>query len=494
MNMKKMGLMLVVIFLFISLAFVATAEKAKFPKAKDYLGAHNVSPVILNRAEIPDEYLFPNDWVKTVDWDAIKKKFDGTTITMATEGTDIQAPQMFAEHFEKLSGIKVDLLGIPPVSLFEKFLISFVSGTSAYDLIEYYSMHMPVFMRFLDPLNDYIKKYNYTWDDWLPLWKQLSSFEGNVYALPYDCDLQFFLARTKYMDQAGIKKEDLKTWEGVEEACKKLKKILPEGVYPIGFMGQRSWVGFMTYLNFLAAWGGDLFEPGTWKPAINSPEAIAAMEFFKHLVDEYGAPGTPSWGYTEHLSAWNAGQLAMCIQFPNQESYNPQMSSIADEERWHLIIPKGPPPKGRYAPDGNMSTSILGIPKNAANKEAAFIFAAFLSSAETSFIYTITGTGMDPGRKSIFDHELLEKFYPNRQAWMESGPYAYFMARVPETAELLAEGAAEMHDALTGRKTPKEACESMNKKWTVIMEKGGYFKPDAPEPKPLYMQTILKQQ
>lgn len=492
MNVKKFSLIVTTLILLVLLSTLGYAEKAKFPKAKDYLGPHNVSPIILNRAQIPDGYLFPTDWVKTADWDAIKKKYGGTTITMATEGTDIQAPQMFAEHFEKLSGIKVNLLGIPPESLFQKFLISFVSGTSPYDLIEYYSMYLPVFLRFLEPLNGYIKAFGYTWEDWLPLWQQLSTYNGKIYALPYDCDLNFFLARVKYMKAAGIKKEELATWEGVEAACKKLKKILPKGVYPIGFMGQRSWVGFMTYINFLAAWGGDLFVPGTWQPALDTPEAIGALTFFKRMVDEYGAPGSANWGYPEHISAWNAGHLAMCIQFPNQESYNPQMSTIADEEKWHMILPKGPPPKGRYAPDGNLSTSILGIPKNSKNKEAAFIFAAFLSSAETSFIYTITGTGMDPGRKSVFDHELLEKLYPNRQAWLDSSPYAYFMARVPETQELLSVGAAEMHDALTGRKTPKEACISMNKKWTDIMKKGGYFEPGAPKPTPLYMQDVLK--
>ncbi len=165
--MKKFGFMLIPLILLIFLTSFAYGEKAKFPKAKDYLGPHNVSPIILNRAEIPDVYLFPDDWVKTTDWDAIKKKYGGTTITMATEGTDIQAPQMFAEHFEKLSGIKVNLLGIPPDSLFQKFLISFVSGTSPYDLIEYYSMYLPVFVRFLEPLNGYIDKFKYTWDDWL---------------------------------------------------------------------------------------------------------------------------------------------------------------------------------------------------------------------------------------------------------------------------------------------------------------------------------------
>jgi len=219
-------LSLLVICLFTTSAYALS----EFPKAKDYLNEKNVSPVILKKAPLPDDYIFPNDWVKTFDWAAVRKQFEGTEITIAGEGTDMGAPQMFVDHFQKLSGIKVNLIGIPPENLFEKLLIAFASKVSTYDGIEYYSVNQPVFAPFLEDLGPYIDKYKYDWEDWLPLWQEFCSLDGKVLALPYDCDAQFYLSRAKFLKDAGYDKNP-QTWDEVVEYCEKLKNVLPADVY-----------------------------------------------------------------------------------------------------------------------------------------------------------------------------------------------------------------------------------------------------------------------
>jgi multiple sugar transport system substrate-binding protein len=487
--MKK-GILIVLAVLVTCCAYGVAFGLSEFPKAKDYLTEEVVSPVILQRASLPEDYMFPNDWVKQMDWAAIREKFAGTEITVACEGTDIGAPQMFADHFEKLSGIKVKLIGIPPENLFEKLLIAFAARVATYDMIEYYSVNQPTFAPFLEALEPYIEKYKYDWEDWLPLWQELCTLDGKILALPYDCDAQFFLSRAKFLKEIGVDRNP-QTWDEVVEYCEKLQNILPEGVYPLGLMAGRNFFVLETFLNVAAPFGMDLLKPGTWEPAMNSEEGVKALDFLKMILEKYCAPGSTTWGYTEHLEAWNAGQFAMCIQYPNQESYNPQMSRIADEERWHSIIPKGPGDKGRFAPEGTYTTSIWGILKNAVNKEAAFLFAAFMSSPEVSFIYTIGGTGLDFGRKSIFEHPLTPKLYPNTQAWLDSAPYFYFFPRLVELPELVNTMVAHVHDALTGDVSSREALDLTAQEWRDILESGGYFGPNAPEPQLLWMQDIL---
>lgn len=464
---------------------------SEFPKAKDYLNETNVSPVILKKAALPDDYLFPNDWVKTFDWEAVRKQFEGTEITIAGEGTDMGAPQMFVDHFQKLSGIKVKLIGIPPENLFEKLLIAFASKVSTYDGIEYYSVNQPVFAPFLEDLGPFIDKYKYDWNDWLPLWQELCTLDGKVLALPYDCDAQFYLSRAKFLKDAGYDRNP-QTWDEVVEYSEKLKNVLPADVYPMGLMAGRNFFLLETFVDIAAPFGMDLLKPGTWEPAVNSEEGVKALDFTKMLIEKYCAPGSINWGYTEHLEAWNAGQFAMCMQYPNQESYNPGMARIADEERWHSIIPKGPGEKGRFAPEGTYTTSILGILKNSKNKDAAFLFTSFLSSAEVSFIYTITGTGLDFGRKSVFENPITQKMYMNNQAWLDSAPYFYFFPRIIELPDLVASIVPYLHDAVTGSVSSQEALNSAAEEWKSILDMGGYYGPDAPKPQTLWMQDMLK--
>jgi len=400
---------------------------------------------------------------------------------------------MFVDHFEKLSGIKVKLIGIPPENLFEKLLIAFASKVSTYDIIEYYSVNQPVFAQFLEDLRPYIDKYKYDWEDWLPLWQEFCTLDGEVLALPFDCDAQFYLSRAKFLEEAGYDRNP-ETWDEVVEYCDKLKNILPSDVYPLGLMTGRNFFLLETFVDIAAPFGMDLLKPGTWEPAINSEEGVKALDFTKMLLDEYCAPGSSTWGYTEHLEAWNAGQFAMCMQYPNQESYNPGMARIAEEERWHSIIPKGPGEKGRYAPDGTYSTSILGVLDNSKNKDAAFLFASFLSSAEVSFIYTITGTGLDFGRKSVFENPITQKMYMNNQAWLDSAPYFYFFPRIVELPELVSSIVANLHDAITGGISSQEALDATAQDWKEVLDMGGYYGPDAPHTQTLWMQDVLNEE
>ena len=111
---------------------------------------------------IPPGYQFPNDWVKTIDWTAVKNEVGGTTVTMAIQGHDVSAPSMFREDFEKLSGIKVELIGVPSEEFTEKLLVEFLAGTAKYDTVEYYQGDTGMFIPYLADLAPYVDEWNYT--------------------------------------------------------------------------------------------------------------------------------------------------------------------------------------------------------------------------------------------------------------------------------------------------------------------------------------------
>ena len=460
------------------------------PKAGDYLTKEVVSPVILSAGAMPKDYLFPNDWVKKQDWAAIKKQYGGTTLDIIFEGTDIGAPLRTKDQFEKLSGIKLNFTGVPIVVQMQKLLVSFASGSAAFDITVITTPQLPVFIRFLQPLDDLIKKWGYDWNDYFPHFQSLMTNTplvpgGKVYAVPNDYDQHFFHARPKYLNQIGLDRAP-KTWEEVVSVCEKLKAILPEGVYPMGFMMSRDFFTWETFWDVAAGFGANYFKPGTWEPDMASPEAINAANFLRMLIEkEYLAPGSTSWDYARQLEAWNAGSLAMCLQYPIQEAHNPASSKIANEGWYSAVMPKGIGPKARIATHGTYTNVGLAMNALSKKKDAAFIYMAFLNSAEVQYISTVTGTGIDYGRKSVFASKTANMFYPNAQASFETIPYIYNDIQIAPGPEILEVMVPALHDIFTGKARAEDILPNANKAVRAVMEKYGYLsaKPPVPAPK-----------
>jgi multiple sugar transport system substrate-binding protein len=475
---------------FLAIAVVASAEMAPLPCAKDYLTPKVVSPIILKAGTMPDCYLFPNDWVKKQDWDAIRKQYAGTRLDIIFEGTDIGAPLMTKEQFEKMSGMKLNFTGVPNQVQMQKLLVSFATGSAAFDVTVVLTPNLPVFVRFLEPLDDLIKKWGYDFDDFFPHFQSLMTDTplvpgGKIYGLPNDYDQHFWHSRKQFLDQIGASGPP-KTWDDVVEYSKKLKSILPAGIFPTGFMMSRDLFAWESFWDFAAPNGADYFKPGTWEPDMASPEAIKAANFQRDMiVNGYTAPGSTTWDYARQLEAWNNGKLAMCIQYPIQESYNPQMSKIADEERYHSVMPKGTGPKGRTAMHGTFTNVALAMNKMSKKKDAAFIWMAFNNSTEVQYIYTVTGTGIDYGRKSIFANKTANMFYPNAQASYESIPYIYNDIQIAPGPEIFEIMIPAIHDVWTGKAKAEDILPKANDQVREIMQKYGYLdsKPPVPAPK-----------
>jgi len=481
----------VIVLTLLVIPTIGYAEMAPLPMAKDYLTSEVLPQTILGRGEFPDTYMFPNDWVKQQDWNEIRKKFGGTKLVIMFEGTDIGAPLMSQNQFERMSGMKLEFIGVPIQVQFEKLLIAYSTGAAAYDISTLCTPFLPVFARFLEPLEPLMEKWSYGphWEDYLPQVQKLMMFDGKIMGFVNDVDNHFWHSRGVWLDKIGVGRPP-DTWDEVLDYSKKLKSVLPEGMYPLGFMMSRDLFAWESFWDVAAPFGANYFKPGTWEPTIDSPEAIEAANFMSMLIEEgYLAPGSTSWDYARQLEAWNNGKLAMCMQYPIQESYHPAMSRIADEpKRYHSIVPRGTGPKGRYAMHGTFTNVALGISGMSKNKEAAFIWGAFQTSAEIAYIYTIAGTGCDYGRKSIFENVYAGRFYPNTKASLESFPYWYLPLQTAIAGELREILISTVHNIWTGGARAEEALPVANEKWRDVLEKYGYFRPDGPEPWPSFWQ------
>ena len=123
--------------------------------------------------------------------------------------------------------------------------------------------------------------------------------------------------------------------------------------------------------------------------------------------------------------------------------------------------------------------------KMSKKKDAAFVWMAFNNSTEVQYIYTVTGTGIDYGRKSIFANKAANMFYPNAQASYESIPYIYNDIQIAPGPEIFEIMIPAIHDIWTGKGKAEDILPQANAQVRDIMEKYGYLgaKPPVPAPK-----------
>lgn len=61
-------------------------------------------------------------------------------------------------------------------------------------------------------------------DDFLPFKMSEVTYNDKVHAFPWDAGPEAMFYRTDYFEQAGVSPEDIKTWDDLIEAGKRLKK------------------------------------------------------------------------------------------------------------------------------------------------------------------------------------------------------------------------------------------------------------------------------
>jgi multiple sugar transport system substrate-binding protein len=87
--------------------------------------------------------------------------------------------------------------------------------------------------------------------------------------------------------------------------------------YGVGVYTQKDYDGMiMGFENVLFSYGGDWFDPATFEVegVINSPEAVAALEFY-HSLYQFAPPGTSNAFYAEMNDAFISGQAAMIMNY-----------------------------------------------------------------------------------------------------------------------------------------------------------------------------------
>jgi multiple sugar transport system substrate-binding protein len=227
-------------------------------------------------------------------------------LTLAVpSGGEGEALKQAARDYEAQTNVHIDIAQLPYQNLFEKELIDLKSRTGAYDLI---MLDDPWFPRFAS---------EQLLTDLTPLLQQRgqsnadSDFVATSIALcrhPYRKDL--------------FEKHSLKppaTWDDVLAAAKTIHEKESAGanggqIYGYVMRAEQGNAAVADFMPIFWAFGGEMFD-ASGKPAVNSPEGIAALQFMIEL-GKYSPPGYVSFNASDVGAHLLQGTAAMSINWP----------------------------------------------------------------------------------------------------------------------------------------------------------------------------------
>jgi len=350
-------------------------------------------------------------------------------------------------EFTKETGIEVEVDQLPYLKMRERQTLELGQEDGEYDLIAYvvFSKADYVYADQLENLARYFmnpKLSDPSYDETSILGYRKDIFEKHGLSVPETYE------------------------EMLELACK-----IPELEPGMGGLSSRAASGHHAshaFLLHLAPLGGRIFDDA-WNPIVNNAAGVQAAEALKKIVD-CGPEGASSFGFGEALASFLAGDTAMFLDttIVAGQIDNPEKSNVVGKVGWALH-PMG---TRRGSQTGGFG---IGIPKNAENKEAAFLLMQWLTSKKGDKLVALAGG--NPSRFSTHaDAEVNAKF-PHMKTFGEALEHADpdWRPIIPVWGKVNADLGTTLSKVLTEDLDIQEALDGVAERTKALMEEAGYY-------------------
>lgn len=415
----------------------------------------------------------PVDISTLAKWgEAMKAKYDGTTITAAMAShPSTTAFQDMVDEFTELTGINVQWDVVEETNLKQKELTDATSG-GAYDVLMVDAFWINEFAskNVLVPLEDYLNNANKTpewfdYEDIMAAYRNgISKADDVIYGIPSAGETRFIAYRTDLFEKYD--KEPPETMEEFLELAQFFTGR-EEGLYGVSMRAQRGIHFASGWMSLMYNFGGGFVDQSTIgsdeiKVTCTDPKTVESLQYFVDLL-KCAPPDVGTYTHEEALGAFLAGKTAMWLDataLANQIT-DPESSTVADKVAF-VPTPTGPEGDGAALAGWN-----LGISQKSENKDAAWAFITFMVSKEKSVEYVKNG-GVST-RSSCFENEELAAENPSYPAQKEAleaanGLVEKGISWIPQVADsnaLLDIAGKYGSDCLAGNISAQEACESM---------------------------------
>jgi multiple sugar transport system substrate-binding protein len=425
-------------------------------------------------------------WVHTFAQDRYAK-YKGQTIVInfpAHPHYD-QAEKLFAE-FTAETGIRVERDKMQYLRMKDKQVLEMgKKGGGDYDVIVYVVMWKTEYVAkdLLEPLDPYFSNKDLndpTWDqkDIIPKYWDTNSLVGGPkmylpgpgakpYGIPFGAETGVLGYRVDLFEKHKLAVP--KTYDDMLKICRIMKE--KEGIGGLTSRGQTGHQISAAWLMHLSPNGGEVFD-SQWRAAFNNAQGVKAAQILKEIVDT-GPAGIASYGFGEMQNAFLQGQAAMYLDSISVfgPAQDPAKSKIVGKVAYalHPMGTKHSAQSGGFA---------MAIPKNARNKDAAFLFMQWMTNKKADLKIALAGGNVN--RLSTLESpEMAKKYAIEVPALRESLKICNpdWRPLIPEWDHISQQILGQALPAvISGEKTAKAALDAVVKDAEDVVRKGGWLK------------------
>ncbi|GIT88136.1 extracellular solute-binding protein [Roseobacter sp. OBYS 0001] len=411
-------------------------------------------------------------------------EYEGTTLIVNFPAhPHYNAAMKILPEFTAETGIEVEVDQLPYLKMRERQTLELAQDEGEYDLISYVVFSKADYV-FADQLENLAKYFmdpkladpNYDAEDLIDGYVQnigvaggakgyLPGPTGSLFGIPFGSETSVLAYRKDIFEKHGIAKPE--TYDQLLDAACNIPELEPG----MGGMASRAASGHQAshaFLLHLAPLGGRVFDDA-WNPIINNAAGKQAAEALKTIVD-CGPEGSLSFGPSEAAAAFSNGEAAM---FLDSIAFMP---GFEDPDRSKVVGKVG------YAmhPEGVRRGSQTGgfgiaIPKNAENKEAAFLLMQWLTSKQGDL--KVAMAGGNPSRFSTYQDPGLNEKFPFSATFGEALKYADpdWRPIIPVWGKINADIGTTMSKVLTEGLDIQEALDGVAERTRAVMDDAGYY-------------------
>ncbi|MGM0602549.1 MAG: ABC transporter substrate-binding protein [Bacillota bacterium] len=314
----------------------------------------------------------------------------------------------------------------------------------------------------LYPVSDFDREFFQ--DYYQSLW-EAGVYNGKSYAFPWYLSTQIIMYNKEIFMFAGLEKDSYpKSIDELKITAEKIKEST--GIY--GFMPQ-----IRIHHEFIKA-GIELYKEKEDKiiPAFNTEKAVEIVKWYQDLMKEDLIPAdTLSGGYNRALERYIDGELGMLITGPQF------IDKIKEESPYIYEATAAAPLVLREGEKISAALMNVVIPKKSKNPDKAAEFAHYLTGAEAQQEFAEKANVLSSAKNAGGEDFKNQNGYSLKSAVRKISEKQLEKAvdmtlKVPQADELIRVMDIEFSRAVNSKITAEEAVNRMEKGWLDILAKG----------------------